>query len=162
MPDGKILNAQIKINDSILMLSDEFPGSGVKSPSTLGSSTVTIHVYTKDVDKLWQRAISAGAKTIMPLGNQFWGERYGQLSDPFGHRWSISSRIAMSPEESESKRKAAMVLFSRGNTPESRARPEGQPTQKPPRNKTQPDQRDSESTLSCRNQCSGSLHNANF
>lgn len=90
MPDGKILNAEIKIGDSIVMLSDEFPGSDAKSPASLGSSTVTLHIYTKDVDKLWQKAVSAGARITMPLDNQFWGERYGQLADPFGHQWSLS------------------------------------------------------------------------
>ncbi len=116
-PDGKILNANIKIGDSIVMLSDEFPGSDAKSPASLGSSTVTLHIYTKDVDRLWQRALSAGAKVRMPLDNQFWGERYGQLADPFGHRWSLSQRIKMSPAEIEAKQRAAMAMFSPGEHP---------------------------------------------
>ena len=117
MPDGKILNAQIKIGDSIVMLSDEFPGSDTKSPSSLGTSTVSLHIYTKDVDKLWQRAVSAGAKITMPLDNQFWGERYGQLADPFGHRWTLSQRIKMSREEMDAKQKAAMAMFAKGEHP---------------------------------------------
>ena len=117
MPDGKVLNAHVKIGDSIIMLSDEFPGSDTKSPTSMGSSTVTLHIYTKDVDRLWQRAVSAGAKVTMPLESQFWGERYGQLVDPFGHRWSLSQRIKMSPEEMEAKRKAAMAMFSQGEHP---------------------------------------------
>ncbi|MGP8124707.1 MAG: VOC family protein [Nitrososphaerales archaeon] len=117
MPDGKILNAHVKIGDSIVMLSDEFPGSATKSPTSMGSSTVTLHIYTKRVDRLWQRAVSAGAKVTMPLENQFWGERYGQLADPFGHRWSLSQRIKMNPEEMGVKQEAAMAMFSQSKHP---------------------------------------------
>ncbi|HYB04622.1 MAG TPA: VOC family protein [Nitrososphaerales archaeon] len=116
-PDGKILNAQLKIGDSMLLLSDEFPGSDVRSPLTAGTSTVTIHVYTKDVDKLWEQAIAAGARVIMPLNNQFWGERYGQLADPFGHRWSLSQQVKMSKEEMRALEKASMEMFSQGEHP---------------------------------------------
>ncbi len=116
-PDGKLVHARLKIGDSIVMLSDEFPGSDMKSPASLGTSTVTMHVYTKDVDKLWLQAVSAGARVVLPLDNQYWGERYGQLADPFGHRWSISKRIKMSPEEMESKRRAAMARFAQGEQP---------------------------------------------
>jgi uncharacterized glyoxalase superfamily protein PhnB len=111
LPDGRILNAQIKIGDSVVMLSEEFHGSDVKSPTSVGTSTVTLHIYSKDAEKLWQQAISAGAKIMMPMENQFWGERYGQLADPFGHRWSISKQVKMSAKEMEIKRKAAMAMF---------------------------------------------------
>ena len=117
LPDGRILNAQIKIGDSVVMLSEEFPGSDAKSPASLGTSTVTLHVYSKDAEKLWQQAISAGAKITMPMEDQFWGERYGQLADPFGHRWSISKRVKMNAEEMEAKRKAAMAMFQQGQHP---------------------------------------------
>lgn len=117
LPDGKILNAQIKIGDSIVMLSEEFPSSDAKSPTSLGTSTVTLHIYSKDAEKLWQQAISAGAKITMPMENQFWGEHYGQLADPFGHRWSISKQVKMSAKEMETKRKAAMVMFEQGKHP---------------------------------------------
>ena len=117
LPDGRILNAQIKIGDSVVMLSEEFPGSDAKSPASLGTSTVTLHLYSKDAEKLWQQAISAGAKITMPMENQFWGERYGQLADPFGHRWSISKRVKMNAEEMEVKRKAAMAMFQQGQHP---------------------------------------------
>jgi PhnB protein len=118
-PDGKILNAQIKIGDSIVMLSDEFPfpGSTVKSPSTLGASTFTMHIYSKNVDKLWEQAVAAGAMVRMPLENTFWAERYGQLVDPFGHHWSLSQQIKMSPKEREEKQKAAMAMFAQGEHP---------------------------------------------
>ncbi len=111
LPDGRILNARIKIGDSIVMLSEEFPGSDVKSPTSLGASTVTLHIFSKDAEKLWKQAISAGAKVTMPMENQFWGERYGQLADPFGHRWSISKQVKMSDKEMETKRKASFAMF---------------------------------------------------
>ena len=117
LPDGRILNAQIKIGDSVVMLSEEFPGSEMKSPTSIGTSTVTLHIYSRNAEKLWKQAISAGAKVTMPMENQFWGERYGQLADPFGHRWSISKHIRMSVEEMETKRKAAMAMFQQGQHP---------------------------------------------
>lgn len=117
LPDGRILNAQIRIGDSVVMLSEEFPGSDAKSPASLGTSTVTLHIYSKDAEKLWQQAISAGAKVTMPMENQFWGERYGQLADPFGHRWSISKQVKMSSKEMETKRKTAMTMFEQGKHP---------------------------------------------
>ncbi len=117
LPDGKLMHARIRIGDSIVMLSDEFEGSDMKSPTSAGTTTVTLHVYTKDVDKLWKQAVAAGAKVVMPLDNQFWGERYGQLADPFGHRWSLSKRIKMSHVEMEAKRQAAMAMFAQGEHP---------------------------------------------
>ena len=113
-PDGKILNAQIRIGDSIVMLSDEFPGSDTRSPASLGTSTVTLHIYTKDVNKLWEQAIAAGARILMPLSNQFWGERYGQITDPYGHRWSLSQQVKMSKEEMEALEKASMEMLGQG------------------------------------------------
>src|SRR3989454_6980702 len=111
-PDGKIMNASVKIGDSIVLMSDVFPGSDAKSPNALGGSPVTLHIYVKDADRLWQTALSAGARVILPLDNQFWGERYGQLADPFGHRWSISMQVKMSREEMDAKQKEAMAVFA--------------------------------------------------
>ncbi len=113
-PDGKLIHGRIKIGDSIVMLADEFEGGGASAPTTVGTTSVTLHIYADDVDNLWERALAAGARIAMPLENQFWGDRYGQLVDPFGHRWSISMQILMDPEEMEIKRKAAMEMFSRG------------------------------------------------
>jgi len=90
-PDGKIMNADLKIGDSILLLNEEFPGMGPKSPQSIGDSPVTIHIYVEDVDKLFSQAQAAGAKASMPLMDMFWGDRYGQLTDPFGHRWSMAT-----------------------------------------------------------------------
>jgi PhnB protein len=117
MPDGKILHARMRIGDSIVRLSDELAGSPHKSPASLGATTVTLHIYTEDVDGLWRQAVQAGAKVIMPLDNQFWGERYGILVDPFGHQWSMSMAIKMSPEEMVAKREAVMSMFSKGEHP---------------------------------------------
>ncbi len=114
VPGGKILNAQIKIGDSFVMMSDEFPMSSARAPSSLGTTTVTLHVFSKDVDKLFQQALAAGAKEVMPLENQFWGDRYGQLQDPFGHLWSLSQRVRMSKAEKEEKQRAAMAMFNPG------------------------------------------------
>jgi PhnB protein len=98
------------------MLSDEFQGN-TASPTSIGSNTVTIHVYSKNVDKLWEKAVEAGAKIVMPIDNQFWGERYGQLLDPFGHSWSLSMQVRMTRREREAKRKVAMEMFTQGKHP---------------------------------------------
>jgi PhnB protein len=107
----------MRIGDSIVRLSGEFPGAIQKSPVSLGSTTVTLHTYTENVDRIWQQAIQAGAKVVLPLENQFWGERYGMLVDSFGHQWSMSMVIKMSPEEMAAKHKAAMSMFSNGELP---------------------------------------------
>ena len=118
-PDGKLMHAQIRIGDSIVMMSDVFPGAGSQSPDVLGNSPVTLQVYVKNVDKLWQQAVDAGAKVTMPLDNQFWGERYGQITDPFGHHWSLSQLIKMSKAERDEKQKQAMAMFSQGQPHEA-------------------------------------------
>jgi PhnB protein len=116
-PDGKLIHAMMKIGDSFVMLSDAFEESSTRSPTSVGALTSMLHVYTKDVDKLWNQALAAGAKVAMPLDDVFWGERYGQLEDPFGHRWTLSMRIPMSREEREAKQKAAMAMFAHGEHP---------------------------------------------
>lgn len=116
-PNNRIMNAQIKIGDSIVMLSDEFANAPTRSPVSLGASTFTLHIYSKNVHKLWAQALSAGAMVTMPLDNQFWGERYGQIVDPFGHHWSLSQQITMNPKEREEKKKAAMAMFAREEHP---------------------------------------------
>ncbi len=95
-PDGKsIMNAEIKIGDSPILLSDEFSHEGdtgrCRSPKSIGGSAVTIHLYTEDVDKVFNQAVSAGATVVMPVMDMFWGDRYGQLVDPYGHFWSIAT-----------------------------------------------------------------------
>jgi PhnB protein len=93
-PDGKsIMHAQIKIGDSMVMLNDEFPQMGAFSPQHLNGTPVTIHLYVKNVDEVYNRAVQNGAKPLMPPKDMFWGDRYGQITDPFGHRWSIATHI---------------------------------------------------------------------
>jgi PhnB protein len=116
-PDGKIMHARVKIGDSIVMMSDWMQGARTKAPTSIGTTTVTLHIYSKNVDKLWQQAVDAGAKVETPLDNQFWGERYGQLQDPFGHNWSISQRIPMIRQEMKEKQEQAMTKFSQGQHP---------------------------------------------
>ena len=117
-PGGKpMIHGRIQIGDSIVMLSDIFPGAIHKDPRELGASSVTLHMYSKDVDALWRKAVEAGARVDMQLDDMFWGERYGQLTDPFGYAWSLSMRIQMSPEEMERKRQEAMKMFQQGQDP---------------------------------------------
>src|SRR5690349_6668728 len=93
-PDGKVMNAQIKIGDSMMMLNDEFPDYGAVGPKKLGGSPVTIHVSVVNVDEVWKRAMDAGVEVTMPLADQFWGDRYGSFTDSFGHKWSVSTHIS--------------------------------------------------------------------
>ena len=106
-PDGtSIMHAELLLGDSRFFVVDEFPDS-VVSPSTLGGTTVTMHLYVPDVDVLFHRAVEAGATVVMPVADQFWGDRYGILRDPFGHRWSIASRIEdLSPKTLQDRAKA--------------------------------------------------------
>jgi PhnB protein len=92
-PQGKLAHAMIRIGDSVVMLVDEFPERGALSPTALKGSPVTIHLYVDDVDATVERAVKAGAKITMPVADMFWGDRYGQLVDPFGHHWSVGTHI---------------------------------------------------------------------
>jgi len=98
--DGKLMHAAVKIGDSTVMLMDEMPEWGALGPTSLKGSPVTMHIYVDDVDKFAQRAVDAGAKITMPIADAFWGDRYGQLEDPFGHHWSVATQVReVSPEE---------------------------------------------------------------
>ena len=91
-PDGKIMHAELKIGDSIIFLSDEFPGMGAtKSPQTLGGCTGSLNIYVNNVDDVFKQAISAGGKESMPVADMFWGDRYGSFTDPFGHVWGVGT-----------------------------------------------------------------------
>lgn len=92
-PDGKVMHAELKIGDSIIMLSDEFPDFNCISPQTLGGSAMGLHIYLDGVDAAFDRAVKAGAEVEMPVMDQFWGDRYGKLKDPFGHKWSIATHV---------------------------------------------------------------------
>jgi PhnB protein len=99
-PDGKIMHAMIRINGYPVMLVDEMPQWGALGPKALKGSPVTIHLYVEDADAFFKRAVDAGAKVTMPLAEQFWGDRYGKVEDPFGHQWSIATHVRdVSPQE---------------------------------------------------------------
>ncbi|CAN5458359.1 VOC family protein [soil metagenome] len=99
-----ILNAQLKIGDSMLMLNDEFPDFGALGPKKIGATAVTVHIYVDDVDAAWQRAMDAGVEVTMPLADQPWGDRYGSFKDPFGHSWSMASHKEEVSEEEFARR----------------------------------------------------------
>jgi PhnB protein len=92
-PQGKLMHGSVRIGDSVLMLVDEAPESGMLGPKSLKGSPVTIHLYVDDVDATIARAVAAGAKVTMPVADQFWGDRYGKVQDPFGHDWSIATHV---------------------------------------------------------------------
>ena len=99
-PDGRLMHAAMKIGDSTVMLADEMPEWGSLGPRALKGSPVTIHIYVEDVDALVARAEKAGAKVTMPVADQFWGDRYGKLEDPFGHHWSVATHVRdVTPDE---------------------------------------------------------------
>ncbi|MCX6953795.1 MAG: VOC family protein [Verrucomicrobia bacterium] len=107
-PDGKVINASIRIGDSMLMLNDEFPEMGVVGPKAGQGSPVTIHLFVPDVDAAFARAVKAGAKVKMPVTDMFWGDRYGQLEDPFGHSWSMATHQRdLTPREISAAAQAA-------------------------------------------------------
>jgi uncharacterized glyoxalase superfamily protein PhnB len=119
-PDGaSIMHAELLLGDSRLFVVDEFPGMAW-SPQSLGGSPITLHLYVEDVDGFVARAVAEGAEVLMPVEDRFWGDRYGMLRDPFGHRWSVASRIEdLSPAELQA-RAAAWVRehpnhLTRGN-----------------------------------------------
>ena len=104
------MHAMLKLGDSFLMLNDEMPEFGALSPLSGGSSSVTIHIYTDNVDAAFNRATDAGAQVKMPLMDQFWGDRYGVVTDPYGHQWSLATHVKdMSPEEMDRAMTEAMA-----------------------------------------------------
>ena len=91
--DTAIVHAALKIGNSMVFLAEESPALGILSPASLGYSPMLVHLYVVDVDEFWARALAAGATEIVPLADTYWGDRFGKLADPFGHYWSIASRI---------------------------------------------------------------------
>jgi len=117
-PGGLVLNAMLKIGDSMLLLSDIFPGAPHKSPLEYGGSPVTVHLFVKDVDAVWGRAVAAGGRPTMPLADQFWGDRYGQLVDPFGHEWSLAThKEDLTRKQREARAAAWAAQFGQGGRP---------------------------------------------
>jgi uncharacterized glyoxalase superfamily protein PhnB len=108
-PDGQsLMHGELKIGDSILFLADEFPNMGCQSPLALGGSPVTISLYVEDTDAVFNQAVAAGAQVRMPPADMFWGDRYAQLTDPFGHVWALAThKEDVSPEEMARRAEAA-------------------------------------------------------
>jgi PhnB protein len=110
MPDGKIAHAEIKIGDSMIMISDENLAWGTKSPQTLNGSPVGIFLYVPDVDATFKQAIASGATETMAVADQFWGDRYGKVRDPFGHQWNIATHVEdLTPDEIGERAAKAMA-----------------------------------------------------
>jgi uncharacterized glyoxalase superfamily protein PhnB len=107
-PDGKLVHAMIRIGDSAIMLAEECAEFQSFGPKSLKGSPVTLHLYVEDVDTFVERAVKVGAKIIIPTADMFWGDRYGQLEDPFGHHWSVATHIRdVTQEELEKGAKEA-------------------------------------------------------
>jgi PhnB protein len=115
MPDGKVMHAQIKIGNSHIMMGDECSERGYSSPQTAGVVTSSLMVYCENVDTAFEKAVSAGCTVQQPLMNMFWGDRYCQLSDPFGHKWSLAQHIEdVSVEDMEKRGAEAMQKMAAG------------------------------------------------
>ncbi|HEU4451372.1 MAG TPA: VOC family protein [Gaiellaceae bacterium] len=112
-PDGKIAHAELEIGDSIVMLSDPFPQASTRTPKELGGTSASIFMYVEDVDAVVKQAVEAGATILMEVSDQFWGDRFGTVADPFGHSWSIATHVEdVPPEEMAERAKAATAATS--------------------------------------------------
>jgi PhnB protein len=116
-PDGtKVSHAEIKIGDSVVFVSDEFPGMSA-APSPTSTPSYSLFLYVADVDSVFNRAVSAGARADMPMQDMFWGDRFGKLTDPFGHEWSVATHIEdVPPAEMGKRAQEAMAAMAKGET----------------------------------------------
>jgi len=108
MPDGRVMHAELRIGDSILYVTDEFPewAPDLKAPQTAGGVTSSLYLYVQDADASYKRAVEAGAKSLMPPADMFWGDRFAKVIDPFGHHWGIATRKEnLSPAEIDTRRR---------------------------------------------------------
>jgi PhnB protein len=103
-PDGKVGHAELNVGDSVIMLADEHPEMNAVGPKTVGGTPVSIHVYVEDSDRAFERAIEAGAKSLAPMEDKFYGDRSGSFEDPFGHHWNVATHVEDVPEEEMAKR----------------------------------------------------------
>ena len=108
-PDGKIGHAEIRIGDSAIMLADEHPEMGHRSPQSLGGAGVSLMIYVERVDEVFKRAVASGAKELQPVKDQFYGDRSGTLQDPFGHTWTVATHIEDIPPD-EMRRRAEKFM----------------------------------------------------
>jgi len=112
-PDGRIGHAELEIGDSLVMLSDPFPQASTRPPSELGGTSASVFLYVEDVDAVVKNAVDEGATITREVENQFWGDRFGTITDPFGHVWSIATHVEdVPPEEIAERAKAAMAAMS--------------------------------------------------
>ena len=108
-PSGRVGHAELTIGDSVIMLSDEYPDMNILGPRSVGGTSVSLNVYVEDADATYDRALAAGATSIRPMADQFYGDRSGQFEDPFGHRWSVATHIEdVAPDELARRAAAAM------------------------------------------------------
>jgi PhnB protein len=107
LPDGRFMQIELRFGDSVVMIADEFPELDILSPLAVGGTYGALHIATNDADALWQQAIAAGAEIHQPLQDTFWGERHGQIVDPFGHRWAIAQHLRDVPPDELAQAAAA-------------------------------------------------------
>ncbi len=98
-PDGRLMSVQLRIGDGLIHLADEFPEMGVLAPPTVGGTSVVLGLEVADAEGVFAQAVAAGAQVRQPLADVFWGDKHGQLDDPFGHRWNISQHVRDVPHE---------------------------------------------------------------
>ncbi|MEU4728337.1 VOC family protein [Streptomyces sp. NPDC023588] len=116
-PGDKIGHAELELGNSVIMLADEYPDMGFRSPKAVGGTPVTLHVYVEDVDAVFAKALAGGATQLSPVRDEFYGDRTGQFEDPFGHRWSIATHIEdVTPQEME--KRFGQAVRSMGSTPD--------------------------------------------
>jgi PhnB protein len=112
-PGGKIGHAELEIGDSLVMLSDPFPQGSTTPPKELGGTSVSVFMYVEDVDAVVKQAVDAGATVTSEVADQFWGDRFGSIQDPFGHSWSIATHVEdVPPDEIAERAKEAMAAMS--------------------------------------------------
>jgi PhnB protein len=109
VPDGRFMQIELRFGDSTVMIADEFPEMGVVSPLTVGGLYSALSIHTADVEALWERAVQAGAEIVQPLQDMFWGDRHGEIIDPFGHKWALEQHVRDVP--AEEVRAAAAEMF---------------------------------------------------
>ena len=109
-PGGIVAHAELELGSSVIMLSDAFPQSTARPPRELGGTTSSVFLYVEDVDAVFQQAVDAGATVAMPVDDMFWGDRYGRITDPFGHQWELATHVEdVDPEEMERRGREAMA-----------------------------------------------------
>lgn len=116
VPGGKFMQIELRFGDSTVMIADEFPDLGVVSPLSLGGTVGVLAIHTDDVDALWRRAVEAGAEVSLPLQDMFWGDRHGEIFDPFGHRWALAQHVRDVP--ADEIRVAAAAMFETAPPPQ--------------------------------------------